>query len=305
MINSDVLSWLKGAFAVQSVKKEEVNFFCPVCNHQRFYFNWKKRLGFCHRASCGYKPNLKDLVELKGYGPDDYYVSTAPAEPVMGKPAKVELPGGTWPISVITDPWLVKALQYRGVTMQKITLYDLLGFANRVYIPITHQGELVQYIGRAIDRTKDPEDGFKTDHLQRFLYAKGKPITQFIFDWETARNWQQLTLVESTFNAIAWGDKFNCTTNFGSHLSDIQVDMLAHSHVKHVVFAWDKDAWKKAHHAAVKLGRVGIKSAILVYEKEHNQPDQVPYDKLAHTIEQTYNVLNKNAPQVGPLRSMT
>lgn len=271
---NSVLDWLKAAFAVQYLKGAEANFHCPFCGHSRFYFNWKKGVGFCHRASCGVKPSLEDLVELKGYGPSDYYVSPAP-EPVAEKP-KVELPDGLWSITSITDPWLVKALQYRGVTIDKISQYRLLGFANRVYIPITYKGELVQYIGRAIDRTKDPKDGFKTDHLQRFKYASNVPISNFIFDWDNVQHWEKLTLVENTIVAIA-NDDLYITTNFGSHLSDKQIKLIEKSKAKSVVLIWDEGSEHKADEAASKLRKSGIQT---MYAKIKSQPDDHPKEEI-------------------------
>jgi len=298
---NNVLSWLKSAFSVQSLKGQEVNFNCPYCEHPRFYFNWKKKVGYCHRASCGRKPNLSDLVKLKGYGPSDYYIDQSIQE--AEKPKKVELPPGLWDITENTDPWLVKALECRGIVKAKIDLIEIKGFTNRVYIPITYKSELVQFIGRAIDRSKEPVDGFKTDHSQRFKYASGSSVSKFIFNWDVSSTWEKLVLVESTFNAIAWNDKFNCTTNFGSHLSDIQINLLSHSNIKQVIFSWDKDAYKKAYAAAIKLGKVGIKTAILIY-KNYNQPDEIQFDLLSHTINETFKELNKNAPHsFGPLRN--
>jgi hypothetical protein len=299
-LSNSTLDWLKAAFALQSIKGSEVNFHCPYCGHPRFYFNWRKGIGFCHRASCGMKPSLADLVTLKGYGPDDYYSTPAPEENKVELP-KIELPEGCWAITSNSDPWAVKALQSRGLTLQKIVDNRIHAFANRIYIPIYDNGKLVQYIGRAIDRSRPPEQGFKTDHLQRFKYAKGRSITEFIFDWDNFKGLEDIVLVESTFNAMAWGDKFNCTTNFGSHLSKIQVDLLAHSNVKRIVLAWDKDALHKAYKVASTLKGVGINTALISYFTV-NQPDDLPIAQLTQIIEMAFDKL-QNAPQFyGPLR---
>lgn len=298
---NSILSWLKAAFAVQSIKGSEVNFNCPICGHPRFYFNWRKLVGFCHRASCGVKPALADLVTLKGYGPDDYYsVSTAVLDPVAEKP-KVELPDGVWEVNDITDPWLVKAMENRGVTIDKLAQFKIKALASRVYIPIYHNGELVQYIGRSINRNEHPSNGFKTDHASRFAYAKGASITNYIFEWDTVKHWEEVCLVESTFNAMAWIDKIKCTTNFGSHLSQSQVSMLCHSKVKRVVFAWDEDSAKKEHEAIKKLKKEGIQTAQVTFQWAANQPDDIPFEQLERLVFEAFRTLRERPNHYGPL----
>lgn len=298
--NSEILKWLKGAFPVESVKGAEVRFSCPDCSHSSHYFNIKKKVSFCHRASCGAKFTLKALVDLKGYGPDDYYSVSASQEPVAEKP-KVELPPGVWEVNDITDPWLVKALEYRGVTIDKLAQFRITALSDRVYIPVYHKGELVQVIGRAIDRSKHPANGFKTDHASRFAYAKGVSITNYIFQWDTVKEWEEVCLVESTFNAMAWIDKFNCTTNFGSHLSKSHISLLAHSKIKRVAFAWDEDSAKKEHAAAKCLEKEGIQTARITFPWPANQPDDIPFEHLHNLVQKTFSLMKERPNNYGPL----
>jgi hypothetical protein len=281
-MSSQVRDWLKGAFAVQTLKGSEASFQCPFCGHHSFYFNFRKMVGFCHRASCGRKPTLKDLIELKGYGPTDYYTQPAPVEVL--EPAEVALPEGVHNVSIIDDWWMTVALECRGISESDIYNWCIKASHDRVYIPVWENDKLVQYVGRSIDRTKPPEKGFDTNHKQRFKYASGSSISKYLFGYDFFKSWDSIVLVESTFNAISWWSTLNCTTNFGSHLSDIQIKLIQHSKIKRVIFAWDSDAKLKAFAAAKKLSNLGIRAAVLYFGPDYNQPDEVDFNKLDHSI---------------------
>jgi len=300
-MQNQVLDWLKAAFAVARIKKYEATFDCPYCGHSAFYFNYKKRVGYCHRASCGRKPTLKDIIDLKGYGPSDYYNSafSEDAQAVV-TPAALELPG----IDLLEDrgrgrdEWAIQALGYRGVTLEHISKWKIKATNLRIYVPIIQEYKLVQYLGRVVDRSKNPKDGFNSLVQPKYKYAEGASISNFIFGWDhTTRKWPYVVLVENTFNAIAWRDKFNCTTNFGSNLSKVQIELLYKSEIRRVVFAWDGDAYQKAYDASFKLKEYGIQSSILSYSQS-NQPDQVKPALLKTAIETAIN-----GPQTyGPLQ---
>jgi len=295
---SDYLKWIKTAFAVQSIKGSEVNMSCPFCGHPRFYFNWRKQIGFCHRASCGRKPTLGELINLKGYGPTDYY--TAPEKEAEKPPTgPVELPE-SWDVTDVTDIFAVQALATRGITPEQIIKWGIRASNDRIIVPIYHEGKLLQWLGRSIDRATSPSKAFRTPHATRFKYAKGLPVSHFLFGWEEAKHWEQIVLVESTFNAIAWREKLNSITNFGSNLSDMQMNLLKYSKAKLVTFAWDKDAYGKAWKAATKLQKVyGVPTAV-VKLTNYNQPDDVPFHILEATIHELQN--EPKAPHhFGPL----
>ena len=79
--------------------------------------------------------------------------------------------------------------------------------------------------------------------------------------------WDKLVLVENTFVSM-WLRDLNCTTNFGSHLSDVHVDKLVRSKVKHVTFLWDEGA--NAQKAQRKLKEAGVPSTVIFIK---GQPD--------------------------------
>jgi len=287
-----LIDWLKASFPVQQIKKNEVNFNCPKCSHSSFYFNLNKKIGYCHRASCNFKPSLRDLIDLKGYGPSSYYLEIKP-EPIVDK--EIILPG--W--SALDDKWVIEALKYRGVDHKAIGKWQIRASHFNIYIPVIENSKIVQLVGRAVDRNKIPKEGFNTSIKPKYKYTEGKSISNFILGWDECKEWEYIILVENSFNAIAWREKFNCSTNFGSNLSEAQIKLIHKSKIKSIVLAWDADAINKAWAAAIKLNKIGIKTSIIKYQK-YNQPDEVPFDILEKTIKQLQNTTN--APiTYGPL----
>ena len=279
---STLLDWLKAAFSVQYQKKNEVNFPCPYCGHNAFYFNFRKKIGYCHRASCGRKPTLKDLIQIKGYGPTDWPAYWDPDPIIKITEKNIELPG----VDLYTsrDNWAIDALRYRGISDRDICKWKITTTNTRIYIPIIQDYKIVQYVGRMIDRQKHPKDGFNTIIQPKYKYAEGNSISNFIFGWgEEMKNWKYLVLVENTFNAIAWRDKFNCSTNFGSNLSDAQIKLIYNSFIQKVILAWDDDAKTKVWNVAQKLSTHGIVAVIIEYTQS-NQPDQVNFKLLEAAI---------------------
>lgn len=277
-----LLDWVKAAFPVQRHKKDEVNFPCPYCGHESFYFNLRKKIGYCHRASCGRKPNLSDLIALKGYGPSDFY-QIQEWKTVVAPNKELEIPG--WNLFLPgQDNWAIEALGYRGVTRELISKWNIHATFSRIYVPIVEDGKVVQYIGRAIDREKHPKDGFRSLIKPKYKYAEGQSISNFIFGWgHEMMQWPYLVLVENTFNAIAWRGKFNCSTNFGSHLSTRQIELLQKSKISQIILAWDGDAHQKAYDTAKALEACSIKPSI-VYYNNVNQPDELPTGYLQAAV---------------------
>ena len=69
-----ILDWIHRNFSVEryNESKSEVQFQCPKCHHPRFYFNLKKKVGFCHRARYHFKPSLEELTKFRGSEPSEY-----------------------------------------------------------------------------------------------------------------------------------------------------------------------------------------------------------------------------------------
>lgn len=277
----DILHWLKGSFAVESVKGNEVKMPCPICEHPNFYFNIRKRTGWCHRASCHWTPKLKDLIDHVGYGPED--AGWVPREEKENKPTKVELPYSTLIYNYTCyDNFALMALMKRGLPKTDIIGFGLRSSYNYIYIPIYYQGKLVQYVGRRIDRSK-PHEPWNTDG-QRYRYASGVSITNYLFNWDYFKYHRTIGLVENTFNAIMYG----FSSNFGSHLSDNQADMIQRSAVRAVAIIWDEGTEEKAEKAVNKLRARGVRAA---YASIKKQPD----DHSINTIRTLYDITLKTA----------
>ena len=285
----DIYLWLRGAFAIESCQGDEVKFPCPYCQHPSFYFNLKKRVGFCHRAECHQKPSVSDLIGLVGYGPElAGYVPEIDNQSVSRAPVVVSLPTMSVPIHSREDRWAAKCLAYRGVNAWDIEAFDIHSTQNQIIVPVSYKGKLVQYVARFINRDMKPKNGF-TKQGRRYLYFRGSKITNYLFDWDRARDWEYLTLVENTFNAI-WLRGLHVTTNFGSFLSDQQVKLITGSGVKQVLFLWDEKA--NSTKAIKKLREAGIRAD---YCPLKGQPDDHGKDFLTRKIGICHNGIERGS----------
>jgi hypothetical protein len=263
---SDVLVWLKGSFPVSQVSRGEVVFPCPRCGHSAFYFNPRKRVGYCHQAACHWKPSLDDLIDLIGHGPElAGYVPEAVEEPK--KAPEVSFPPGVWPAiyeyngKYMGDSQIAAALSRRGIFTPGAIRANIHCNNHCIYIPVYEKGDMVQYVGRFIDRKNENNIFNLSDpKSRRYDYISGIPITQYLYDWDRLRLARELTLVENTFNAINYTQSyFHCTSTFGSHLSTRQIDLIKHSRAKTVVFLWDEGA--NYTQAVRQLRREGVTAA--------------------------------------------
>ncbi len=281
---ADILQWMLGAFEVQKRQGNELNFPCPTCGHEAYYFNIKKQVGYCHRAGCHTTHNIEDMINIVGYSPElSGYVPGMEKE--EKKVVEVTLPWGAEKIG--PDDVAVSALAERGVTWDMIQKFDIHTNKTHIIVPIYEDGKLVQYNSRRVNKRVTHSQWFSAidpDAL-RYKYASGVPITNFILGWEESRLWNKLVLVENTFVAI-WLRDLGVTTNFGSYLSDVQIDKLVHSNVKHVTLLWDgPDANGRGaaspQKAQRKLKRVGIPSNIIYID---GQPDEYEKEEIKEML---------------------
>jgi len=199
--------------------------------------------------------------------------------------AKVELPEGALRIVYLEDgelmtklPTACKALTKRGVSPEDQARFLLHFDGQRVYIPVYTKGELVNYVGRAA--------WWFDTHIKRYKYPRGHNIGLHLFNWDECRLWPRLTLVENTFNSIWLKEPLNCSTNFGSHLSDAQAQLITNSKVQSVAILWDEGAEKRAEDAVNLLAtKYGVPAA---YCKLTGQPDDHPLDFLTNAADITH-----------------
>ncbi len=272
---ADIAQWLLGAFPVSSRKGNEIQFPCPLCEHPAFYFNVSIGHGYCHRASCHETYDVTRLINEVGYPPE-----LAGYDPVMYKAHEVipvSMPKGVR--SIFRRDLIVSALGFRGVTWRMIVKFDIQQTDNRVYVPVYDNGTLVQYNSRRINRKVPISHWFKEAGPKPYKYAPGHPITNYFLGWNECKMWDKLVLVENTFVSM-WLRDLNCTTNFGSHLSDTHIVKLVRSKVGHVTFLWDEGA--NAQKAKRKLKEAGVPSTVIEIK---GQPDD-------HTKEEIKEMLN-------------
>ena len=285
---ADVLQWILGAFAVDKRQGNELNFPCPTCGHESFYFNIKKVLGYCHRAGCHATFDLDQMTDVVGYPPE-----LAGYVPGMEKTEKrvveVTLPKGAVKIKC-TDIDVV-ALDERGVTWDMIVKWNIHTNKTHIIVPIYEDGKLVQYNSRRVNKNASFEDWFSAidPDVLRYKYASGVPITNFILGWDESKLWNEITLVENTFVAM-WLRDLKVSTNFGSYLSPRQIDMILHSKVQRVNLLWDgpdKDGRGGANSqkAERKLKKLGIPARSIYIT---GQPDD-------HTKEEIKEILDERS----------
>lgn len=169
---------------------------------------------------------------------------------------------------------VVEKVEARGVTVENQYRFKLQWDGNRVYIPVFFDGKMVNYVGRAAWWTDTT--------LRRYQYFPGASTRNYIFNWDSVRLWDYVVLVENTFNGIWLSDHFHCTSNFGSDLSKIQIEQIASSKLKKVIFLWDEGAEWAAGRARHRLKALGIASTVL---KIQGQPDNHTVDELKPWVE--------------------
>ena len=285
--------WLNRNFGVTSVQGKEIQFPCPKCHHPAFYFNLEKKIGYCHRNTCHFKPSMKDLNKLARFAKAPATLTDARFVEQGLEPARptIELPSSAKPLVERIDGQfmsyyqdVVQQVAGRGVSPENQYRFAFHWDGSRVYIPIYFKGKLVNYVGRAAW-------WFDTG-LFRYAYCPGANTRDYFFNWDQHKLHSSLVLVENTFNGIWLSDHCYATSNFGSDLSKTQIDLLASSKVKTVLFLWDEGAEWAAGRARERLKEKGIDSA---YLKIKGQPDDYTIDVLLPWIEYGLSNVRKKA----------
>jgi hypothetical protein len=282
-----IREWFGRAFGIEAETNDELKTFCPYCRHPNFYFNIKKQIGWCHRASCHNKPSLDDLIFKAGYSPDEFggfFNKLIEEEKKIS--STIELPGTKvlfYEEGTLMTSWpeTVNYLIRRGLDEYDILRFGLTCDGRRVYVPVYRGDTLENYVSRDLT-------GFSE---RKYLYAPGRKTTKWLFGWDEAIGWPTLTLVENTFVSIWLRDKLHCSTNFGSYLSEEQAKLIQASKVNNVVILWDEGAHVKALRAVKLLRKHGINAAF-AYMK--GQPDDHPFDLIYEITENTCRAAMKN-----------
>lgn len=283
----DILGWLARYFRADYNKGTgEAVFPCPQCQHPMFYFNVRKKLGYCHHDRCHWKCNLDDLIEKVGHGPEDALSGTFLPEPEPDVQVEVSFPEGAEKLVdmsvkigkkwIIPKPWACGEIERkRGVTIDLQYQFDLHMDVERIYIPVYLEGKMVSYVGRRIWWMDYDYDAL------RYKYPTGNKVTNYLFNWDEAKTWKELTLVENTFNGI-WLRDLQATSNFGSNLSDKQIQLIQSGRARSVVLLWDEGAGRSAEKAVTKLRAKGINASSVQIT---GQPDDHTKPRLEYLIQ--------------------
>lgn len=263
-----VIDWMHRTFGVDNQPQpDEVQTTCPECSGDKLYFNVKKGVGICHKASCGWRPTLFDLIAIVGFGPAEY--GEWEAEKVEDR-VEVELPGQ--PVLQVminklmtTHQPSVDYLRSRGIDDQVILNWGLTSDHERVYVPIMDNNLLVNFNSRVLPGVPGP----------KYLYCAGAKTSHYILGWEECRLWDDISLVENTFVSLAYRSRMRCSTTFGSNVSDVQASRITESSIRKVALLWDENAESSADRAAKKLHALGLRCA---YWSILGQPDDYPMD---------------------------
>ena len=294
-------SWLNKSFGVTARTGNEIQFPCPKCKGSVFYFNIVKRVGCCHRASCSWTPNIKDLnkytriqFEDRVYAPINDNATDTPRTVEIALPEASLLVTKENGVLVTRYQNAVEEVSKRGVSPEDQFRFKLAFNGIRVYVPVYYRGKLVNYVGRRA-WWKDKE--LDAAGVPKYEYCKGAKTQDFIFNWDEMKLRDQLTLVENTFNGIWLMDECDGSTNFGSHLSNVQIELIQISRVRSVVLLWDEGAENKATKACKSLQKLGIPAAFVKIKK---QPDDHPREKLVEWVQMAHKLARLGHTQVNP-----
>jgi hypothetical protein len=218
---------------------------------------------------------MNEMTDRVGYSPD--LTGYSPKVQEIKQVVPVSLPKDATKIH--WDDREVEALGFRGVTWDHIQKFDIRCDGKRLYVPVYEGGELVQYNSRRIDRSKEPQGWFKAGP-KPYRYASGHPITHYFLGWDECKLWEDLVLVENTFVSM-WLRHLHATATFGSHLSDVHIDKIVHSHIKKVTFLWDEGTALASEKAVRKLRALGIECKVIAIK---GQPDDYTLAEIQEMV---------------------
>lgn len=270
------------------MKSGEFQLPCPKCGHPQFYFNTKKGVGYCHRAKCGWSPTRSQVEEvLKAKGQRFQFNEAPEPETEAPVPGTLDFPPDVVPLlnqnlvahCEVCEETIRHLAHDRHVPRDRQYHFGLRGSENRIYVPVLENGLLVNYVGRV--------KWWINSTAPRYQYAPGVSTSEYLFTWDVFRTRDQMALVENTFNAL-WLRPYSVTTNFGSHLSMVQVEKIAYSRIRRVLILWDEGAEPKAEKAVKALRGYGVSAS---YVRLEGQPDGHREECLASVIQGGFEAL--------------
>ncbi len=223
---------------------------CFHCSDRgkHLYYNSKKHQFICFK--CGWRGSGYTLVdefnEWYGYTGqvhlENSYQPMVQQELVLAPKELVHLPVGAYPLTEEGENFrrARKYLFERGIDMDTIAEYQIhythFGrFAGRVIFPIFYNGQLVSYVGRAINPALSPKVLNPTSN-------EANPPSHYLYNYDRVRFYSSLVLTEGTFDCITTGVidyHYGAVASFGKKLSQEQIKLIFQSSFKEIIFAWD------------------------------------------------------------------
>ena len=251
---------------------------CPECGDTgkfNLWFNVKKNKGTCYKCHYAFRPitlvqSLEDcsfqaaVKIVKELTSPSYFsveglkrrvreaLDSAHEEVVQME----ELPEMVLPEDFISAKSVINAQKWPPYLMQRIGSHSTvlrhgLGwcedgyYKHRLIIPIRLDGRLVSFIARAMWKPckhckGDGCDVCNHTKYKAYLYPKGTKTGHLLFNYDAAKEYEHVVLVEGAFDAIRVGVRGMAV--LGSNLSDTQLQLLLASRASEVTLIFDPDA---------------------------------------------------------------
>lgn len=257
----DLRPWLKARLGRKVEEHgDEWALPCPECDSQRtkdyrLWFNVKRNVGTCYK--CHRSFNTTKLVQaLEGVGfaqalrlikehtvggvlslallrqhvEQAFTVVTEQPEEAL---PEVELPDefkpvepdGRFPAYIMERIGSIKTILDYGIGWCPRGFYR-----DRMVVPVRLHGRTVSFVARDMTGTAE----------RKVLYPKGTKTSRVLFNYDRAKSFERVVLVEGALDAIRVGPRGMAL--FGTSISDAQVALLAKSEARDVVVMLDGDA---------------------------------------------------------------
>jgi hypothetical protein len=232
---------------------------CPDCGRDdKFSILKDNGSTICYRGSCSYGKRWFDefMVKVAGLSPVEAkhrlygnrlyeaFEDKKPEKEINVSFEDIVIPTIPWPephMMPVNSEFAVEAHKYlegRGVSKEMAAKYGMMFSAEkrRVYFPVTMNGKVVGYQGRAIDNVDAAfkvrnNNGFRRERLVMFLDSV-KPGSHAI-------------ITEGPFDALKFDLAGGAVCTMGKEVTDFQVKAIADKQPSRVYLALDDDAAKE------------------------------------------------------------
>ncbi len=177
----------------------------------------------------------------------------------------------------------------RNLTQEQVDRYKLGicksgKYANRLVVPVSLHGEHLFFLARYM-KVKPPNG------VKKSLYPHGAKSGRVLFNYDVAKKFDRIYLVEDVFSAMAIGKRAMAT--FGTSLSQYQMDLLLRSAAQEIIIMWDRDdgakagqsGYEKAQKVATRLAEFWrVRNVRLPDERD---PDEIPVKERRMLVRDT------------------